>query len=864
MPQAIARLLPRFVPRFVLRTAQLLRRPRDTAIPVKSHILPLTGISNHATRALTAPVQVTRMPSAAANADPADAARAPGPHPEALEILSGQVHALLDVARGTSPTFDKAVAAITPEPRQPLTAKQCTLLLRAIKSLPGRTPAALPKGETQEQREATQRVERQQLLRSALYDLTRATRAEAMLHEQIARHAERERGNALPGSERSSGTGGMLGVRVGLPGAVDAGAAGGVRHETSTGTFDDLTIGTVRSATVMAEASTQARVAPGVGIGGTVSGYASHADADISMSMRTRVLRLAHASVARRLGGNAVQRAFKRLSPTRRDRYDERTSRALAWQSSPALSLLLGERAAGRPLEFGKRPLLIRAGMSTHGGALAGTASYGVGQLGASGALSRTELRAALPTRLTELDSEGVAAGHDPEIRKVLDARVAHLVAGVDKKRSPALQTVQALLRQPRHPQALAKRLEAAAHVGVAFDHLQALADLSLRAPAQAQAPLASLARDWGSDSGAREPVLINMLDTLAWLQSAPEPDAGPAHAQWEQLQRTVQDQARRIQDTPLPHDRERVHHATHAFREQIQRIATTRGTLSLSAALPLFGAGAEVSVARHVRQDPDPLRDGTYLELTLSAHLGPALGTILDEVQRQLPEWGTLPLREAQALIDPLAASADVTGNVQCLVRFFRPSFQTDPEFPASARGNHLHAVRLATGGTRSLGVTVPLPVLPGVAPTFSLQHARSTQTTRYDRLGEGTLTSALMRYQALCSATTPHEETWAALLETHAADLDRLADALVDARSVPALEARYWLQREPASSTGAAPTRRAQPDTRTLDAFNLEGDRATRREQLYALFEAVGAITGKQKSTSPLIGPLVLPVIG
>lgn len=855
MFQASARILPSFV----LRAARLLRGPRDSVIRVALHTLPLTGISNHAARALPAPVKVTRMPTGAANADPVDAVRAAGPHPEALEILSEQVHALLDVARKTSPAaFDKVVAAMGLNRQQPLSGKQCTLLLRAIKALPGRAGRVLPTGVTRQQ------AERQQQLRSALYDLTRAARAEAMLHEQIARHTERERINALPGSERGSGTGAMLGVRVGLPGAVDAGAGAGVRHATSTGTFDDLTIGTLRSATVMAEASTQARLAPGVGISGTANAYASHADADISMSMRTRVLRLAHASVARRLGGNTVQRAFKRLAPTRRDRYDERTSRALAWQSSPALSLLLGDRAVGRPLEFGKRPLLIRAGMSTHGAALTGAVGHGVGQLGASGAVSRTELRAALPTRLTELDSEGLAPGNTPDIRKVLDARVAHLVDQLGTPRSPALQAVQALMQQPRHPEALAMRLDAAAHVRAAFDHLQALADLSRRAPAQAHAPLASLARDWGSDGGAREPVLIHMLDTLAWLQATPEPDAGPAHAQWQHLQRTVQAEARRIQDTPMPHDRERVHRATHAFREQIQRIATTRGTVSLSAALPLLSAGAEVSVARHVRQDPDPLRDGTYLEVTFSAQLGPALGPILDEVVRQFPEWGTLPLREAQALIDPLAASVDVSGNVQCLVRFFRPSFQTDPEFPASARGNHLHALRLATGGAQNLGLTVPLPVLPGVAPTFSLQHARSTRTTRYDRLGEGTLTSPLMRYQALCSATTPHQETWAALLETHGADLDRLADALVDPGSVPAQEARYWLQREPGSSTGAAPTRRAQPDTSTLDAFNVEADRATRREQLYALFEAVGAITGKQKSTSPLIGPLILPVIG
>jgi len=811
--------------------------------------MPLTAISNQAVRALPAPVKVTRMPSNAANGDPGDPARAPGPNPEALDVLSGQILGLLDTAHRELPAgFGNVVDAMALKRDRALTRKECSLLLRAIRSLPKHAYAA----------------ERQQQLRRALYDLTRAARAEAMLHEQIARHTERERVNALPGSQRSAGTGGMLGVRFGLPGAADAGLAAGARQECSTGTFDDLTIGTIRSATVMAEASVQAGVAPGVGVSGSLSGYSTEGDAEISMSMRTRVLRLAHASVARRLGGNALQRAFKRVVEPRRDRYDERTSRAQAWQAAPTLPLLLGEQAVLRPLDFGKRPLLIRAGMTTHGAALGGSVGHGVGQLGANAAVSRTELRASLPTRLTELASDGRPASHTPEIRKVLDARVAHLLARLGEVRSPALRKVRKLMQQPRRPDAMSRRLDAAGHVGVAFDHLQALADLSRRAPAQAAAPLASLAQDWGGPGATREAVMIHMLDTLAWLQSAPEPDAGPAHAQWEHLQRMVQATARRIQDTTLPHDRERVHRATHAFREQIQRIATTRGTVSLSAALPLFGAGGEVSVARHVRQDPDPLRDGTYLEVTLAARLGPALGTILSHVEQQLPEWGTLPLRDAQALIDPLTTGLDITGTVQCVVRFFRPTFQTDPDFPASARGNHLHAVRLATGGSQTLGVTVPVPVLPGVSPTLSVQHARTTQTTRHDRLGEGTLTSPLMRYQALCSATTPRAETWAALLDTHGADLDRLAQALQDPRSVPALEARYWLQREPASSTGAAPTRRAVPDTTTLDAFAREADRATRREQLHALFEAVGAITGAQKSMSPLIGSLILPVVG
>lgn len=854
---ASARALPAVI---ISRVVPLTRRQRDASRPAPT--IALTGIRNHDGGQQAAPASVSWMPASAANADAErdDALRAPGPSDTTLEVLSSQVHALLGQARAHAPAaFTRSIDAMALDPQARLTRKQSGALLRAIKALP--TGARVPA--------------RQTLLRDALYDLTRAARAEAMLHEQIARHAQRERINALPGSQHSAGTGGMFGIRFGLPGALHAGAAAGARQEHSTATFDDLTIGTIRSATVMAEASAEACVAPGVGVQAAASGYSTEGDADISMSMRTRVLRLAHASVARRLGGNALQRAFKRMVEPRRDRYDERASRAMAWQSTlpallvpyrPALGKPAVVEAKKQPLAFGSRGLLITAGMTTHGGALSASAGYGVGRLGATAAINRTELRAALPTRLTELGEDGLPASKAPDIRTVLDARVAHLLGSRQLPTRCALQIVKQAMDAPRHPDDLARRREAVAHVSAAFDHLQALSDLSLRAPEQARAPLASLAREWGSSTAAREPVMIAMLDTLAWLQAvpAPDPDSPAAQAKWRTLQRSVQAEARRIHDTTMPHDRAGVYRATHAFREQIQRIHTLRGTLSMAATLPLLTATGEVALARHVRQDPDPLRDGTYLELTLAAHLGPALGTILAEVERQLPEWGTLPLREAEALIAPLTAGLGVTATAQIVVRFFRPTFQSDPDFPASARGNHLHAVRVSTGAAQTLGVTVPVPVLPGLAPTLSVQHSRATQHTRYDRLGEGTLTSALMRYQSLCSATQPRAETWAALLESHGPDLDRLASALVDPASVPAQEARYWLQRAPATTTGAVPTRRLDADTASLDVFKQLADRDTRRAQLHALFEAVGAITGKQKAMSPLIGALTLPEVG
>ncbi|WP_426806059.1 hypothetical protein, partial [Stenotrophomonas sp. SrG] len=86
-------------------------------------------------------------------------------------------------------------------------------------------------------------------------------------------------------------------------------------------------------------------------------------------------------------------------------------------------------------------------------------------------------------------------------------------------------------------------------------------------------------------------------------------------------------------------------------------------------------------------------------------------------------------PLHEAEALVAPLSADLGVSGTSQLWVRFFRPSFQTDPDFPPSARGNHLHAVRVATGTAQSLGVTVPVPGLPGLAAAIRVEPTLATR---------------------------------------------------------------------------------------------------------------------------------------
>ena len=775
--------------------------------------MPLDSVANGDTSSLRAPPP-----------------RVPGPDKDALAILTGQIHALLERVRpDAGPAFVKALDALGLDETQALTRKQADRLLSAFKLLPTIKPRS----------DGACKTGRQELLRNALHDLTRAARAEAMLHEQIARHADRQRRNALPGSERSVTISGTVGARFGAPvGGPNVGVKAGGSRTRSDAVYDDMTVARGRTSTVQAAGYVGGMVAPGLGLQGTLSGYSSAADLDISLSMQAHVVRLGHASVERRLGGNAVQRALKRITCARRDRYGERTSRALAWQSR--LPMLLGRQAVTQPLAFSTRGVLIRAALTTHGGALGVSAEYGPGHLGGTGSMSRTELCAALPVRVTEPGKDGRPAGSDAAIQFGLEARVAQLVARHDVPLPPALQRVRQLLKHPLQPHHLGMRLAAVADVHAAFDHLQALGELQLRASGQAVLPLASLLRDWGVESGGHTDAMINMLDTLAWLQATPEPPPGPALVEWTHLQRAVQLEARRVHETPLPHDRQRVHHATHAFREQIQRIASTGFTVSMSGTLPAGGVSAEFGVARQVRQDPDPLRDGTYYVLTFAAGLGVSIGPILSEVERRVPEWGALPLQEVERLVEPLALAADATGTGKVEVRFFRPSFQDAPGFPASARGIRLYTVRAMRGTSLKCGLEAPIPVLTAFSPTLGAQYARNDHSTFAERIGANTLTGLLLRYRSLCSETMSAAEAWVALQASHGNDLDRLIDTLADATSPPAVEARFWLEQK----------------TTTLDAFDRTADHAMRRAQLLALFDAVGEATSRKKAMSPLLG--------
>jgi hypothetical protein len=708
-------------------------------------------------------------------------------------------------------------------------------------------------------RPAERRGERARMLRAALYDLTRAARAEQLLQARIAHHAERQAVNNMPGAVRETGGGVSLGAGIGLPAAVEVSAGVDANRAVSTATFDDLAIARFDTVTVGADASAEAGLPVGLGAHAGLGAQISWGHGRIDDKMPDHVLALARASVARRLGGPMLLRALKRVFNPGRDRYAERISRAQAWESK--LGFLLGPQAdAAPPAFYPAPPAAIEATLQMVSKRLGLGLTVGPAGVNLSGSREKIDVNIDLPIRLTDAGADALRAM--PQIRQELDTRLQSVLRG-SPLRSDArctLEKVSSLWRDPARHCRLDDRREAVASLATEFDHLQALVRLRLHAPGLAQKPLASLLREWCGTSVSVEAAMIHMLDTLAWLQATPLPPNNASHrSAWTALQNDVAALATRIHDSAFPHDRREVHLGTHAFAEMLQHIRTWRATLEGTAQWSPLGAAARASVAWQQRADSDPLRDGDYVDVTFATDLTPGLGKLLVEAQQKLGEsWGELPVAQVEQVLTTLAPSFPVSARVQCVLRFFRPRFQDAPDFPASARGTHLQAIRLAAGSTMRMDLKVPLPLAPGLTAKLGLQAHHTELTPQHERFCDGTLTGALLRYNSLRTRDTNPLATWAEMVSLHGPDLDRLATALGRPGSVPSCEARYWLQRHP----DAVDTPGKRGPIELLVA--LEGphtDPQQRRYALHALFMAVAEATQAAKRGSHLIGPPVLP---
>lgn len=767
---------------------------------------------------------------------------------KAPDALAMQIHQLA-VALATRPCgapgaagepndFAAALARMPADWHLNLTSDTIDQLLRAIKPLP--------------------KTGRAGVQRAALYDLTRAARAERMLQAQITRHARQQAVNNVPGALRETGGGGSLGLGVGLPAAVDVGAHVGAARTVSTATFDDLAVATFDTVTVSGEAAAEAGLPGAVGAHAGVGSQVTWGRGRIDDKMPDHVLTLARASVARRLGGPVLLRGLKWLFSPGRDRYAERISRAQAWQSR--LPLVLESRANTiAPAFQAAPPAVIEARLRTVARPASATAAFGPAGVGLRAAREKTKVHIDLPLRLTGLGEDAMRARARPHIRQALHDRLRSVV---DRPalRASAREQIRALWQDRARACRLKDHRDAVARIAAEFDHLEALARLRVDAPHLAAGPLASLSRDWCGDPASIEAVMVRMLDALAWLQSTPRPTSLPSQRDdWMALQTDVDALANRIHDSTFPHDRREVHRGTHAFADMIQRIRTWRATLEGTAEWTGLAAAARASVARQRRDDADPLRDGIYVDVTFATDLTPSVGPILAAAQRALgASVDALPVAQVEQTLETLAASFQSTAHVQCVLRFFRPRFQDDADFPAAARGTHLQAIRLQAGGTFGMDRRIPIPTpVPGVMVKVGVHAHRTEWVPKHERFGVATLTGALLRYNSLRTGDTDPPATWAQMVALHGPDLDRLAKALAVPDAVPTCEARHWLKRHPDAARSPG---RQGPVERLEALANPTLDQGQRRAALHALFMALAEATQQAKRASPLIGPPVL----
>ncbi len=823
--------------------------PSATRKSAQARPLPLLRLHNSGTLNLSPPpsprTQNVRM-GYFADEGPANSAEAGPAQDDALQVLVAQIRAVLcKLGEGHKPSLRLAIEEMQLDPDDPHAAPMEHQVRYLVGLLaPDRTCSA-----------------RGQMLASAARDLARAVDAERLLISKVEKHTRRQARNHFPGAHQESSRGISLGAGVGLPGIGEASLSGSALRTNSTSTYDDLAIAHFKTTTVTGRAAVEAGLPADVGAGAHASAHVTQGSGNVDDKMQDRVLALARASVARRLAGPRLLRIAKRLVGPRRDRYAERISTALAWQTR--LPMLLGHSTPLRTPRFHPAPPVpIAATLHAVGGELGAHAGVAVLDAGVSAGATRTEVLISLPLRLTDTSDEANALRQDIMVQRRLDERLTQLMNCVPQLRSPTLHRVQCIRSAPAGPGAMGMRLDAVEHLRAEFDHFEALARHALQAPRLAAAPLASLSRDWGSDGNRREPVMVHMLDTLAWLQATPRPATDDTtRVGWDDLQERVQQLADRIHASRIPHDRQQVHQATHAFRPMTQRIASRQGTVALTSSLdtPGLNAAARATVARLERDDPDPLRAGTYIDITLTGELTPALGELLAQIQSSLPgSEDHLPTEQIAHVLTHLSPSFPSTLNARCVVRLFRPRFQREPGFPTWAKGMHLQTVRLSAGSSQGLNLIAPVPVAPGVSVKPGVHYQHVEQVPQMEWLLDGTLTAPLLRYISLRTADTDETTTWATMLERHGPDVDRLARALSIPGSVPASEARYWLHRDIGHDD---PTNAQREALALLTALGDSRDAQTRRTQVHRLFIALAEATQRAKRTSPFIGPAALP---
>ena len=326
-----------------------------------------------------------------------------------------------------------------------------------------------------------------------------------------------------------------------------------------------------------------------------------------------------------------------------------------------------------------------------------------------------------------------------------------------------------------------------------------------------------------------REDVLIHMLLVHASLKSQAISTGDMSSVPL--LKETFERTADRLYSMRIRHDSERVYEASSVTDQLTQSIRSKTVSLNIGVGQDFGQVGVSGSLTHIERDDPNPLREGEYidLELAFSATADPAalLASVLGSLEEKID---SRMFSDVSTFLGMHSTALSAGMRVQ--MRFYKPSYQDDLVFPEDAEGYRFQTARFFRDINGSLGGSASLPVLGAVTANVGLQVHRGSSTYLREIFGGNTLTGPLLRYMRLRSFPDA-DACWQAFCIEQENSLVDLMKGLGNPQSEVAKEALYWSELLPDSGGKHAIFKKA------METFRADGAQvSTAIESLSAFF--------------------------
>lgn len=641
------------------------------------------------------------------------------------------------------------------------------------------------------------------LLRELCQGMRAVSKASAIqweLEQEIARREEKYRVFQDPGAYRSKGAAISAGGAFGLPWAMSVGVGCALGKTTQVATDDILNVQDIHQTSIRAQA--KAQIGTDVGLGIDVRGSAEYTRGPLYEwgTANERAAIKAMAKVNRIRGARRLINGLKPLSQAlgvkvkpALGRYDATMQRADRYRDTlPMLVSALRIRVQPTRWNAPAHPVLkpLKAALTT----VRATGQLNASWLAASADIrataSRSHISAPVRTDFSSyLDGDPRPSLPDMQRADAL-ARRADRLWSADEANSPLRRLLTEDTAGRLDGRTLVEKL---AYFETEIDHYEHIARCNDLNPelSSAASVETSLASSWLATN--REDVLIHMLDAHAWLKSRAirSGDILSNPSLKEAFART----ASKLYNMRIRHDSERVYQATCVTDHLTQKIEYKTISLSMGAGQDLCRVGVGGSLTHIHRDDPNPLREGQYIDIELAfsaaASLDALLVPILDGLRGKIDD---AMFADVSSYLG--GHSSDIGAGARIQIRFYRPGYQSDPRFPEKAKGYHFQTARFYRDHNGSLGMQIPMPLAGGVTAQAGIDIHRSGSSHVREEFGGNTLTGPMLRYMRL-RHTPDADARWQAFCAEQKSSLASLMDALGDPTSDVVKEAAYWSEK-------------------------------------------------------------------